>query len=114
MTGVSEFDTFGAWLLERLTRAWSAAGQKPSIVGEHVAGVREQRERAGQHAADRFGHHEDRREREHRDEAGAHRAGATPWTRRGLVTVPVSAVMRMVVTVGVAAPRRRRTVGRAA
>jgi hypothetical protein len=83
-------------------------------VGEHVAGVREQRERAGQHAADRFGHHEDRREREHRDEAGAHRAGATPWTRRGLVTVPVSAVMRMVVTVGVAAPRRRRTVGRAA
>ena len=33
MTGVSEFDTFGAWLLERLTRAWTAAGQKPAIVG---------------------------------------------------------------------------------
>jgi len=33
MTGVSEFDTFGAWLLERLTRAWTTAGQKPSIVG---------------------------------------------------------------------------------
>jgi phospholipid/cholesterol/gamma-HCH transport system permease protein len=33
MTGVSEFDTFGAWLLERLTRAWTQAGQKPSIVG---------------------------------------------------------------------------------
>jgi len=33
MTGVTEFDTFGAWLLERLTRAWTAAGQKPSIVG---------------------------------------------------------------------------------
>ena len=23
MAGVREFDTFGAWLLERLTRAWS-------------------------------------------------------------------------------------------
>jgi phospholipid/cholesterol/gamma-HCH transport system permease protein len=33
MTGVREFDTFGAWLLERLTRAWTTAGQKPSIVG---------------------------------------------------------------------------------
>ena len=33
MTGVSEFDTFGAWLLERLTRAWTAAGLKPAIVG---------------------------------------------------------------------------------
>ena len=33
MTGVSEFDTFGAWLLERLTRAWTASGLKPSIVG---------------------------------------------------------------------------------
>jgi phospholipid/cholesterol/gamma-HCH transport system permease protein len=33
MKGVREFDTFGAWLLERLTRAWSAAGRKPEIVG---------------------------------------------------------------------------------
>ena len=33
MTGVSEFDTFGAWLLERLTRAWTASGLKPAIVG---------------------------------------------------------------------------------
>jgi phospholipid/cholesterol/gamma-HCH transport system permease protein len=33
MTGVREFDTFGAWLLERLTRAWTATGQKPAIVG---------------------------------------------------------------------------------
>ena len=30
MAGVSEFDTFGAWLLERLTRAWSC---KTAIVG---------------------------------------------------------------------------------
>lgn len=33
MGGVSEFDTFGAWLLERLTRQWSAAGGTTSIVG---------------------------------------------------------------------------------
>jgi phospholipid/cholesterol/gamma-HCH transport system permease protein len=33
MAGVREFDTFGAWLLERLTRAWSAAGREPVIVG---------------------------------------------------------------------------------
>ena len=26
MAGVREFDTFGAWLLERLTRAWTSAG----------------------------------------------------------------------------------------
>jgi phospholipid/cholesterol/gamma-HCH transport system permease protein len=44
MTGVREFDTFGAWLLERLTRAWSAAGQKPSIVGlpKHDRGLLEE------------------------------------------------------------------------
>jgi phospholipid/cholesterol/gamma-HCH transport system permease protein len=30
---VREFDTFGAWLLERLTRAWSSPGQKAVIVG---------------------------------------------------------------------------------
>ena len=28
MGGVREFDTFGAWLLERLTRAWSSSEQK--------------------------------------------------------------------------------------
>ena len=33
MRGVREFDTFGAWLLERLTRQWSAAGRQASIVG---------------------------------------------------------------------------------
>ncbi|MGC1177907.1 MAG: MlaE family lipid ABC transporter permease subunit [Methyloceanibacter sp.] len=33
MHGVREFDTFGAWLLERLTRQWSAAGRAASIVG---------------------------------------------------------------------------------
>jgi len=44
MTGVSEFDTFGAWLLERLTRAWTAAGQKPAIVGlpKHDRGLLEE------------------------------------------------------------------------
>jgi len=41
MTGVREFDTFGAWLLERLTRAWTSAGRKPVIVGlpEHDRGL---------------------------------------------------------------------------
>ncbi|MGD9501809.1 MAG: STAS domain-containing protein, partial [Methyloceanibacter sp.] len=33
MGGVREFDTFGAWLLERLTRAWSSAGAELEIVG---------------------------------------------------------------------------------
>ena len=33
MHGVREFDTFGAWLLERLSRQWSAAGRQASIVG---------------------------------------------------------------------------------
>ena len=41
MNGVREFDTFGAWLLERLTRAWSAAGRKTEIVGlpQHDRGL---------------------------------------------------------------------------
>jgi phospholipid/cholesterol/gamma-HCH transport system permease protein len=41
MAGVREFDTFGAWLLERLTRAWSAAGREPVIVGlpQHDRGL---------------------------------------------------------------------------
>ena len=33
MAGVAEFDTFGAWLLERLTRQGSAAGRAPAVVG---------------------------------------------------------------------------------
>jgi len=33
MAGVREFDTFGAWLLERLTRAWSSAGADTKIIG---------------------------------------------------------------------------------
>ncbi|MGC2410993.1 MAG: MlaE family lipid ABC transporter permease subunit [Methyloceanibacter sp.] len=33
MRGVREFDTFGAWLLERLTRQWSATGRAASIIG---------------------------------------------------------------------------------
>jgi phospholipid/cholesterol/gamma-HCH transport system permease protein len=44
MTGVQEFDTFGAWLLERLTRAWTVAGLKPAIVGlpKHDRGLLEE------------------------------------------------------------------------
>jgi len=44
MTGVREFDTFGAWLLERLTRAWTSAGRKPKIVGlpQHDRGLLEE------------------------------------------------------------------------
>ena len=33
MRGVREFDTFGAWLLERLTRQWRSASGSPSVVG---------------------------------------------------------------------------------
>ncbi|HEX5932522.1 MAG TPA: MlaE family lipid ABC transporter permease subunit [Methyloceanibacter sp.] len=33
MGGVREFDTFGAWLLERLTRTWSSTGAIAEIVG---------------------------------------------------------------------------------
>ncbi len=33
MAGVEEFDTFGAWLLERLTRQWQASGRETVIVG---------------------------------------------------------------------------------
>ena len=42
--GVREFDTFGAWLLERLTRAWSSPGQKAVIVGlpKHERGLLEE------------------------------------------------------------------------
>jgi phospholipid/cholesterol/gamma-HCH transport system permease protein len=41
MAGVREFDTFGAWLLERLTRAWSSTGLEPVIVGmpQHDRGL---------------------------------------------------------------------------
>ena len=55
MAGVREFDTFGAWLLERLTRAWSSTGAKTEIVGlpphdrnllEEMRGVNRERPRA--------------------------------------------------------------------
>jgi phospholipid/cholesterol/gamma-HCH transport system permease protein len=41
MAGVREFDTFGAWLLERLTRQWTASGREAVIVGlpEHDRGL---------------------------------------------------------------------------
>jgi phospholipid/cholesterol/gamma-HCH transport system permease protein len=44
MAGVREFDTFGAWLLERLTRAWSGDGRKAEIVGlpKHDRGLLEE------------------------------------------------------------------------
>jgi len=44
MGGVHEFDTFGAWLLERLTRHWTAAGREAVVVGlpEHDLGLLEE------------------------------------------------------------------------
>ncbi len=33
MAGVRELDTFGAWLLERLTRQWTGAGREAVVVG---------------------------------------------------------------------------------
>ena len=33
MKGVREFDTFGAWLLERLTRQWTSSGRETVILG---------------------------------------------------------------------------------
>ena len=33
MRGVREFDTYGAWLLERLTRQWRSIGGQASVVG---------------------------------------------------------------------------------
>jgi len=44
MAGVREFDTFGAWLLERLTRRWESSGRKAVIVGlpEHDLGLLEE------------------------------------------------------------------------
>ena len=44
MGGVREFDTFGAWLLERLTRQWTAAGKEAVIVGlpRHDLGLLEE------------------------------------------------------------------------
>ncbi|MGV1013530.1 MAG: ABC transporter permease [Methyloceanibacter sp.] len=44
MAGVSEFDTFGAWLLERLSRQWTGPGRETVIVGlpEHDLGLLEE------------------------------------------------------------------------
>ena len=44
MAGVREFDTFGAWLLERLTRAWNGGGRKTEILGlpKHDRGLLEE------------------------------------------------------------------------
>lgn len=44
MAGVRELDTFGAWLLERLTRQWTASGRKAVVVGlpEHDVGLLEE------------------------------------------------------------------------
>jgi phospholipid/cholesterol/gamma-HCH transport system permease protein len=41
MAGVRKFDTFGAWMLERLMREWASAGRKTSITGlpEHDRGL---------------------------------------------------------------------------
>ncbi len=44
MAGVSELDTFGAWLLERLTRQWTASGRQAVVVGlpQHSADLVEE------------------------------------------------------------------------
>jgi phospholipid/cholesterol/gamma-HCH transport system permease protein len=44
MRNVREFDTFGAWLLERLMRAWRGKGYQAEIVGlpEHYSGLLEE------------------------------------------------------------------------
>jgi len=44
MAGVREFDTFGAWLLERLTRQWTKSGREAVVVGlpEHDLGLIEE------------------------------------------------------------------------
>ena len=44
MAGVREFDTFGAWLLERLTRQWAASGREAVVVGlpKHDLGLLEE------------------------------------------------------------------------
>jgi phospholipid/cholesterol/gamma-HCH transport system permease protein len=44
MAGVRELDTFGAWLLERLRRQWTADGREATIVGlpEHDLGLLEE------------------------------------------------------------------------
>jgi phospholipid/cholesterol/gamma-HCH transport system permease protein len=41
MGGVQEFDTYGAWMLERLKRDWAAAGRETKITGlpEHDRGL---------------------------------------------------------------------------
>ncbi|MEJ2116636.1 MAG: STAS domain-containing protein, partial [Alphaproteobacteria bacterium] len=41
MTGVQAFDTFGAWLLEKLLRSWRGKGLEANIVGlaEHYKGL---------------------------------------------------------------------------
>jgi phospholipid/cholesterol/gamma-HCH transport system permease protein len=33
LSGIERFDTYGAWLVERLTRAWSAAGCETKVAG---------------------------------------------------------------------------------
>ena len=48
MRGVSEFDTFGAWLLERLTRAWASADREAKIINlqDHYRGLLDEVHRA--------------------------------------------------------------------
>ncbi|MGB0087465.1 MAG: MlaE family lipid ABC transporter permease subunit [Rhodomicrobiaceae bacterium] len=50
MAGVREFDTFGAWLLERLVRAWQGQGRPAEITGlpDHYRGLLEEMRQANQ------------------------------------------------------------------
>ncbi len=50
MAGVREFDTFGAWLLERLVRAWQSLGRAAEITGlpEHYRDLLDEMRHANQ------------------------------------------------------------------
>jgi phospholipid/cholesterol/gamma-HCH transport system permease protein len=52
MADVAEFDTYGAWLLERLTREWTARGQEMSVrsLPERYRGLLEGVQRANRQA----------------------------------------------------------------
>ncbi len=52
MERVGEFDTFGAWLLERLVRAWHGEGQEANIVGlrDNYRGLLDEMSHANQDA----------------------------------------------------------------
>lgn len=58
MGGVRELDTFGAWLLERLTRQWTGAGRDAVVVGlpQHGADLVEEMHTVNREPPPRTGH----------------------------------------------------------